>query len=207
VLAERLRKLLFETGVPWSKTEGGVSASFGCALSLPSDVIVSPTQLLECADKAMYHAKQQGGNRVCSWIPGETGAEPPGPHQVLIVDDDAQVIHLIRRMLAKESYEVTGVTSVNEAEQLLKEGRRYDLLLTDLTLPQKDGMEMLRIAREKDPLMMRLVITGNASRHTEESLSALGVFRIITKPFHPNSLRGTLQKALDQRGAMLREIR
>jgi len=207
VLAERLRRLLNETQAPWSKTAGGISASFGCAVSLPSDVIVSPSQLIECADKAMYQAKQLGGNRVCSWVPGETGQLAPGPHPVLIVDDDNQVLQLIRRMLDKETYEVTGVTSVNEAEQLLISGRRFDLLLTDLTLPQKDGIEMLRIARGRDPLMMRLVITGNASRHTEESLSSLGVFSVITKPFHPNSLRGTLQKALDQRSALLRENR
>lgn len=127
------------------------------------------------------------------------------PHRILLVDDDEQVLHLIERILGKEPFELNAVKTVAEAESLLDQGERYDILVTDLNLPHKDGLEMLRIARELDPLMARVIVTGYARHHTEESLQSLGAFSVITKPFHPHSFRETLRQALEERAAWLAE--
>lgn len=206
-LSKRLQQHIQSLQVSPPELEIKLSASMGAAVSLPSELICSPSQLVEFADQALRSAKQKGDLQLGIWSPAIVNAERPGPHPVLLVDDDPQIIHLVKRMLPADTYAITGVTSVADAEALLAEGRRFDLLLTDLALPGKDGIAMLRIAREMDPLMIRLVITGHASRHTEETLGPQGVFSVVPKPFHPNSLRTLLQKALEQRTNLIRSAR
>lgn len=203
-LARRLLSALESTPLRGSEPPLTLTASIGAVSFDAGHPVSSSMQLLECADRAMYTAKREGGNRVALWNPADFNDGQPLKHEILIVDDDPQVLHLLRRMLSGDTYNVTTVTSVAEAESLLLEGNTFELLLTDLSLPKQDGIEMLAIARERDPSMIPLVITGHVSKHSEEALHDEGAFDIIPKPFHPNMLRNKLHEALEHRAFLLR---
>ncbi|MCC5844306.1 MAG: diguanylate cyclase [Verrucomicrobia bacterium] len=203
-LAERLRQTLETQPVRKQDNDLKITTSIGAVVFDKEDPVRSSMQLLECADRAMYAAKHEGGNRIAVWKACDYKSLPPLRHEVLIVDDDPQVLNLLRRMLNGDTYNVTTVTSVAEAERLLAEGQTFELLLTDLSLPIQDGYEMLAIARERDPDMISLVITGHITKHSEESLHDQGAFDIIPKPFHPNMLRNKLHEALEHRAFRLR---
>ena len=203
-LAERLQRVLRENPIRKNEQDLAVTASMGAVICQHEASPLSSVQLLECADQAMYQAKHDGGNRLTFW---EASGQllPPAPcHEVLIVDDDQQVLNLLKRMLSRMPYNVTTVTTVAEAESLLNEGRSFELLLTDLSLPGRDGYQMLSVARKHDPDLVALVITGHLTKHSEETLKDHGAFDIISKPFHPNILRNKLHEAIEHRAFRLR---
>ena len=203
-LAERIRQSLESQPVRKQEAEIQITASIGGIIYSREAPVASSMQLLECADRAMYDSKNNGGNQVTVRAASDQDNPPPPRHEVLIVDDDPQVLNLLKRMLNGETYTVTTVTSVSEAEKLLLSGKKYDLLLTDLSLPGQDGYEMLAIARDLDPEMVPMVITGHLTKHSEETLHDQGAFDIISKPFHPNMLRNKLTEALEHRTYRLR---
>lgn len=177
-----------------------LTASVGFALTVEGHGITSSSQLIECAEHARFVAKRTEGIHVSSWTQlKESGQASYNLHPVLVVDDDPQICVLIKRLLNKNMYEVTGVGSVAEAVTLLEQGNRYELMLTDLALPHQDGTEMMRLAAEIDPEMVPVVISGNISKDSEQRLLQQGAFDIIKKPFSPEQLRSVVGKAIEQR--------
>lgn len=184
-----------------------VGASIGYALHEPRPGGGGASeQLMECAEQALFAAKRDGGGRVGSWEKlCETGQASYDLHPVLVVDDDPQVNLLIRRMLNKNMYEVTGTASVAEAVSLLEQGKRFHVLLTDLALPRQDGNDMIRLGREIDPDMVPVIVSGNISRESEKKLRQNGAFDIIQKPFDVSELRNVVTKAVESRSRSIRK--
>lgn len=184
-----------------------LTASVGFALTVEGHGITSSSQLIECAEHARFVAKRTEGTRVSSWTQlKESGQASYNLHPVLVVDDDPQICVLIKRLLNKNMYEVTGVGSVAEAVTLLEQGNRYELMLTDLALPHQDGTEMMRLAAEIDPEMIPVVISGNISKDSEQRLLQQGAFEIIKKPFSPEELRTIVGKSVEQRTRSARKV-
>ena len=86
----------------------------------------------------------------------------PGKARLLVVDDEPIALRNLERVLAKEGYAVTTAASGQAALKLLRPGA-FDLVLTDLRMEKVDGMEVLRRARENDPDLEVILITGYAS--------------------------------------------
>jgi DNA-binding NtrC family response regulator len=110
---------------------------------------------------------------------------------VLLVDDDAVFRTALKRHLEGEIYQVTTACDAEEGLQHLSEDR-FDLVLTDLKMPGLDGLEFLRRARELQPDLAVIVITGFGS--PERSLQALrtGAFWYIEKNYEDMSTVGHL---------------
>lgn len=202
--AQSLAKTLSAAVINLNPVFNGVTlnltASVGFALTVEGHGITSSSQLIECAEHARFVAKRTEGIHVSSWTQlKESGQASYNLHPVLVVDDDPQICVLIKRLLNKNMYEVTGVGSVAEAVTLLEQGNRYELMLTDLALPHQDGTEMMRLAAEIDPEMVPVVISGNISKDSEQRLLQQGAFDIIKKPFSPDQLRTIVGKAIEQR--------
>src|ERR1700733_6065030 len=87
-----------------------------------------------------------------------TGKQPG----LLIVDDEAPLMNALCDTLGREGYHTTGFTSPGEALSALRTGD-FDLLLTDLMMPEMDGISLLRAAMEIDPSLVGLVMTGQAT--------------------------------------------
>jgi two-component system, NtrC family, response regulator PilR len=119
--------------------------------------------------------------------------------RVLVVDDEPGMLEVCSEILA----EIPGVRVVSEqnsarAAELLG-AQSWELLVTDLCMPAVDGLELLRIARERDPEMPVLMLTAFPSVETAVESMKHGAADYLTKPFLPDDLLLTVQRLLDGR--------
>ncbi len=198
--AEQIRKLLQEIELPSEYSELQPSFSIGVAISGPSCGISSTAELLSKVEQAVEEAQKQESSEILIWqdhAPVGTESEIK-VHPVLLVDDDPQVHHLMKRVLNKNMYEITSTLSVREAVALLESGQEFHMMMTDLAIPGEDGTVMLREAKRIRPDMPCIVISGNISRSSETQLVELGAFEILQKPFQFHQLRNAAGKALEK---------
>jgi signal transduction histidine kinase len=123
---------------------------------------------------------------------------------ILIVDDEIESMSGIREFLSELGHEVKGHLSGREALDSLKE-HRYDLLMTDLMMPEMDGMTLMKKAKEIDPLIICIMVTGHATIQTAVEAMKEGAFDYITKPPDWKILRVTVSRALEVRRLMQSE--
>jgi two-component system response regulator AtoC len=122
---------------------------------------------------------------------------------LLIVDDDPVSLDLLREVLSKEGYEVTTALSGEEA---ISQGMEnlFDIVITDVRMGEKDGMDVLRSFRRTSPETSVIVVTAFGSMDTAIEAIREGAFDYISKPFKLEEIRITVKRALDQR-RLLRE--
>jgi DNA-binding NtrC family response regulator len=119
---------------------------------------------------------------------------------ILVVDDDAPVRTMVRKLLTRSAHDVIEAQDGLEAIQILGT-HSIDLVVTDLNMPRADGLQVLRHTREKCPKIPVLILTGEDSiRDCVEAMRA-GAFNFLTKPFHPPDLEEIVRQALRARGA------
>jgi two-component system response regulator PilR (NtrC family) len=118
-----------------------------------------------------------------------------GNPRVLIVDDEADIRELLDMTLARMGLECDCVASVAAAKQLLQEGS-YQLCLTDMRMPDGDGLELVRHIEAGHPTLPVAVITAHGS--TENAVAALksGAFDYLAKPVSLAQLRTLVKSAL-----------
>lgn len=104
------------------------------------------------------------------------------PGRILVIDDDRSARLLLERVLQRAGHDVTLVDNAEAGLQEITRGG-YDLLITDKNLPGTDGLEVLRQAREKQPKMQAILVTGFPTHETQTHARELGVFSYVTKPF------------------------
>jgi len=103
------------------------------------------------------------------------------PVRILIVDDEIDVLVPLRDFLTELGYEVAGYVSAKDALEALKE-KDFDLLLTDLVLPEIDGISLLKTVRKLAPYVTCIVITGQGTIESAVEAMKVGAFDYITKP-------------------------
>ena len=117
--------------------------------------------------------------------------------RVVVVDDQATIISLLNRLLRAQGFEVTVLSDpVAAAMELSRNPDDFDLLITDLTMPRMTGLELARKAHELRPGLPVVLMTGNASNLTDESLKLAGVDVVLDKPFRQEDLLGAMTNAL-----------
>jgi EAL domain-containing protein (putative c-di-GMP-specific phosphodiesterase class I) len=106
---------------------------------------------------------------------------------VLVVDDDKQVLEVYSRVLARASYRCIKCQTGSEAlERLLSE--QVDVVVTDLSMPGMSGVDFMRRARERNPDLPIMVMTGAPAVDSAIQSIDVGVFRYLTKPMLPAQL-------------------
>jgi DNA-binding NtrC family response regulator len=118
--------------------------------------------------------------------------------RILAVDDDADLLGLISNYLSAAGHDVESVEDAVKAESLLLNGD-YDVLLTDLDMPEKSGMELLRSSKEADPSTPVVMLTGHATVETAVEAMKAGAFDYLKKPFPAPDLLVVVEKGLRQR--------
>jgi len=123
------------------------------------------------------------------------GEEDMETKKILVVDDEKGICENVHKILAKKNYEVTQALSAKEAhEKMAKES--YSLLISDIVMPEKNGLELLKLVKEQWPLTKVIVMTAYASTDTAMKAIRLGALDYLPKPFTPKEIRDTVEKAL-----------
>ncbi len=110
-----------------------------------------------------------------------------GGYRVLVVDDEPEVLDFIKEVLNSNGFICDCASDSRQALGKLRT-RSYNLLITDIRLPDGSGIDIIRIAREKHPYMAAMVITGFASIEGVKEAMDLGAMEYIPKPFSMEQL-------------------
>jgi len=124
--------------------------------------------------------------------------------RILVVDDDEALLRLLTMRLSAIGFDVTTCTTGEEALALAKR-EMFDLALTDLRLPDQDGLSVLEELKLIHPDLPVLLLTAHGSIPNAVEAMQKGAFGYLTKPFDDKELQATLEKALAQQ-RMSREI-
>ena len=127
---------------------------------------------------------------------------PPGPIRprtsILVVDDDADMREWVKEDLEHEGFTVETAAGGRPGVERVKAGG-IDLVVTDVKMPDLDGLDLLREVREVDPSPFVIVVTGFGSIDTAIRAVKLGAYDYITKPFKIDQLLLSIDKALAER--------
>ncbi|MEJ2657236.1 MAG: sigma-54 dependent transcriptional regulator [Desulfobacterales bacterium] len=115
--------------------------------------------------------------------------------KILVVDDNPEVLKLIANILETNDYEVETV-SIGELAVNKLESNDYDLVLTDLMMPDVNGMEVLEQVKSKSPRSMCIILTGHGTIKSSVEAIKKGAFDYITKPVSSSELLIIVEKAL-----------
>lgn len=113
---------------------------------------------------------------------------------ILLADDDLSLRRVLQFKLQKAGYDVTTVANGAEALKRLREDR-WDLLLSDIKMPEMDGIELLELAGQIQPDLKVILLTAYATVSQAVEAVKLGAFDYITKPFDDDELMAAIKKA------------
>jgi len=117
------------------------------------------------------------------------------PKSVLVVDDEQNSREGLSKILTKEGYSVH--TADNGKKALLEaENNRFDLIITDLRMPEMDGIEVLEKLRKKNKDIGVVIVTAYGEVNSYLKAMNLGAFEYLNKPIHLEELRRVINKAL-----------
>ncbi len=125
--------------------------------------------------------------------------------KILIVDDDSIIRESLCEFLKLEGYQSRGAGSFTEALKEL-EKQNFNLVITDVNMPEVDGFELLRVIRKRYPELVTIVITGYGTIESAVEAIKMGAYDYLTKPIVDDEIRMLVSRALDQQ-ALLEENR
>ena len=131
------------------------------------------------------------------------GTAPLG--RILVVDDEIQLLEVLSEKLTHQGYDVAGYSAPRDALRALQE-RSFDLLLTDLMMPEMDGVALLRAGLEIDPYLVGIIMTGQATVQTAVEALKIGALDYVLKPFKTPVLLPVLVRALEVRRLRMENV-
>ncbi|MES1173106.1 MAG: sigma-54 dependent transcriptional regulator [Myxococcales bacterium] len=115
---------------------------------------------------------------------------------VLIVDDDPSVLFVLKELLEERGHATLSASSGYDALGLLD---GVDLVLTDLQMPVMNGMELLRMVRERDASIPAILLTAHGSEKDAVNAMKSGAYDYLTKPFDIDEVALVVERALESR--------
>ncbi len=118
--------------------------------------------------------------------------------QILIIDDEPQIRDLLKKMMEELGFMAKVASNGEDGMSLLKK-EPVDLVITDIVMPKKEGIEVLSELKKKYPGLPAIVISGGGLNSPDCYLSVarlLGAYAIFEKPFENGELIDTVKKAL-----------
>lgn len=129
------------------------------------------------------------------------GHEAPGRKaRIFVIDDDEAIVRVLARMLQAE-YEISSATSADAALARVAGGEDFDLVLCDVTMPNKNGVELYQELCVLSPALARKLVFftgGGLGASVNDFLAATDV-PVIEKPFTPQSLRARVRELVNRK--------
>ncbi len=117
--------------------------------------------------------------------------------KILVIEDDVSFCKLLEKFLTKNSYEISTAFSAEEAKNKIK-NEVFDLIITDLRLPNYDGIQLLSEFKTDFPKIPVILMTGYSDVTTAVKAIQNGAADYISKPFNPDEVLLVIEKALQK---------
>lgn len=130
---------------------------------------------------------------------GET-RDAPAPARILVIDDEEIIHKSLRKILRRHGHAVDSAMRAQEGLDRLREAP-YDLVLTDLMMPEMNGVELLEVMRKEGIAVPVIMITGYPTIRTAVEALRLGAVDYLAKPFTRDELLGPVNRVLRRAGA------
>ena len=127
-----------------------------------------------------------------------TAPLPTGNDSILFIDDEEMLVNMSREILKKLGYQVVAKTSSLEALKIFQaQPGKFDLVITDQTMPHMTGMQLAQEFRHLRPDIPIILCTGYSDKVSKDKLKAAGINELLMKPFIIHNLAATIRKVLD----------
>jgi DNA-binding NtrC family response regulator len=113
--------------------------------------------------------------------------------RVLVVDDERLMRRLVRQILVREGYSVVTSADATDANRKLAKSR-FDIVITDLRMPDTDGFELIRNLKSGHPGVSVIVMTGFGDVDTADEVRRLGADEYFTKPFNEREIQVIVER-------------
>ena len=113
--------------------------------------------------------------------------------KILLIEDDVSFCLMMKTFLTKKGFEVFNAFSFKEATVILKD-QQLDLVLTDVRLPDSDGIEILKYIKEVNPDIQVILMTGYTDIKTAVNVMKMGAFEYVSKPINSDEILHTINK-------------
>ncbi len=124
---------------------------------------------------------------------------PTGCEELLLVDDEKGIVELHRQILEKLGYRISTCSDGNSAFKTIKHNlQKFDLILTDMTMPGISGIELVRKSLQLNPNLRFILGTGYNDTFNREEALALGIKEFYNKPLRTDSLAKLIRQVLDE---------
>ncbi len=194
-VAARIFDPYFTTKAPGAGTGMGLSVVHGIVKSHGGDIKVYS---VEGEGSAFHVYLPEIESTPLAPEPIVTEPVQGGNEHILLVDDEEQIVGMVKQMLERLGYQVTARTSSLEAlEAFRAKPPKYDLVITDQTMPNMTGAELapkLLVIRPDIPI---IICTGFSELITEDKAKALGIRAYVMKPVVMNEIAKTIRNVLD----------
>jgi DNA-binding NtrC family response regulator len=114
--------------------------------------------------------------------------------KVLLVDDEEDFLEVLAERMKNRGIEVSTATSATEAIRIA-ENESFDAIIVDLMMPEMDGLEALKLIKEKKPESQVILLTGHATIDKGIEAMKLGAFDFLEKPAEMSQLTEKIKKA------------
>lgn len=121
-------------------------------------------------------------------------------HKILVIDDDVSFCVMLKTFLERKGYQVTNAFNYQDAQQAVDK-ENFDVVLTDVRLPDSDGIELLKYIKNKSAQTQVILMTGYTEIKTAVNAMKLGAFDYVGKPINPDEIVYTIQQSLSKRDA------
>ncbi len=121
---------------------------------------------------------------------------------ILVIDDDRIILDSLCEFLSLEGFQTNGAESIKSALAQL-EKQSYSLVITDVNLPDGDGLELLDIIKQEHPQTVAIVITGYGTIESAVKAIKQGAYDYLTKPISDDDLRMAVERAIKQQSLMI----
>jgi PAS domain S-box-containing protein len=196
VVTERIFEPYFTTKGMGEGTGMGLSVVHGIVKSYGGDIRVYS----EPGKGTTFHVYLP--RIATSAIAPETVSAEPAPRgkeRILFVDDEVQIVHMMREMLERLGYHVTARTSSVEAlEAFRAQPEKFDLVITDQTMPNMTGVELSKELMRIRPNIPIILCTGFSEVISEEEAKAIGIRDYVMKPVVQTQIANRIRQVLNQ---------
>jgi PAS domain S-box-containing protein len=196
---ERIFEPYFTTKGPGEGTGLGLTSTYNIVSGLGGVITVNS----EMGKGSMFQIYLPRLDRVLPTAFVQASPAPKGKGNILFVDDDQQIAQLGEMLLGHFGYQVTAFNSSQEALAVFRaQPDRFDLVITDLTMPQLNGIELAEELRRLQPNIEIIMCTGFSEVIAAQKISNLGIREVLIKPITADNLVKTINKVMAAKSAL-----